>query len=146
MNRKEKRRKGKRKMTGWIIAAVIIASIGIGGAIGWSELSKEHNEIRNLPLDKVDFGALKDGVYTGTFDGGLHRWRMNTIRVTVESGAVVTIEVLEHKENRAKQFTDQLFNQVIEKRTLQVDVVSGATISSKAYLQGVENALIQSSQ
>jgi len=133
-------------MTGWIIAAVIVASIGIGGAFGWSKLSKEHNEIRNLSLNKVDFGALKDGSYTGTFEGGMYRWRQNTIRVTVESGAVVTIEVLEHKENRSKQFTDQLFNRVIDNQTLQVDVVSGATITSKAYLQGIENALIQSRQ
>jgi uncharacterized protein with FMN-binding domain len=41
--------------------------------------------------------------------------------------------------------TDQakLFDRVIEAQSLQVDAISGATLTSKAYLKAVENALEQ---
>ena len=135
------KRKGKRKMTGWIITGIIVIIVVIAGGIGWSKVSKEHQQMRNLPLNKVDFSNLKDGTYKGFFEGGMYKWRENEIQVTVENGQVTGIQVLKHKENRPKVFTDKLFNRVIQSQSLQVDVVTGATMTSKAYLQGVENAL-----
>jgi len=128
-------------MTGWIITGIILIAVVIGGGVGWSKLSKEHQQIRNLPLNKVDFSNLKDGTYKGFFEGGMYKWRENEIQVKVENGQVTGIQVLQHKENRPKTFTDKLFNQVIESQSLQVDIVTGATLTSKAYLRGVENAL-----
>jgi len=71
----------------------------------------------------------------------MYKWRENEIQVTVENGQVTSIQVLKNKENRPKEFTDKLFNRVIESQSLQVDVITGATLTSKAYLQGAENAL-----
>ncbi|MFZ5987382.1 MAG: FMN-binding protein [Bacillota bacterium] len=64
-------------------------------------------------------------------------------RVTVSSGKVTNIELLKNKENQPLEFTNRLFNRVIEAQSLKVDTISGATLTSKAYLQGVENALEQ---
>ena len=36
---------------------------------------------------------------------------------------------------------DELTSRIIEQQTLKVDVVTGATVSSKAFLKAVENAL-----
>jgi uncharacterized protein with FMN-binding domain len=36
-----------------------------------------------------------------------------------------------------------LYERVIQSQSLQVDTISGATLTSKAYLQCVENALLQ---
>lgn len=138
--------KGKRKLVGWSIALVSITILGTGGAIGWSKLMKEHREIRTLTLNEVNFSNLKDGSYTGSYEGGMYKWRENTVRVTVKSGKVTEIEVLSHKENQSKEFTDELFSRVIEEQSLQVDTISGATLTSKAYLQGVENALKQAEE
>src|SRR6056297_205122 len=135
------KRKGKRKMTGWIITGIIVIIVVIAGGVGWSKVSKEHQQMRNLPLNNVDFSNLKDGTYKGIFEGGMYKCRENQIQVTVENGQVTSIQVLQHKENRPKDFTDKLFNRVIQSQSLQVDVVTGATMTSKAYLQGVENAL-----
>jgi uncharacterized protein with FMN-binding domain len=38
---------------------------------------------------------------------------------------------------------EALYDRVIEAQSLQVDTISGATLTSKAYLQCVENALLQ---
>ncbi len=104
-------------MIGWILAGVVLLGVGITGKILWSKLQKEHLEARSLPRDKVDFSRLQDGVYEGSYAGGMYRWRANSVKVTVDAG-------------------------VIEDQTLQVDTVSGATLTSKAYLQSVENALL----
>lgn len=136
------KRKGKRKMTGWIIFLIIVAGLGIGGSFGWSKLSREHAEAMSLPLNRVDFSRLKDGSYIGRYEGGMYKWRESEVRVTVSSGKVSGIEFLKKKEIRPPEFTDVLFCRVIEKQTLQVDAISGATLISKAYLQSVENALL----
>ncbi|MDD3704985.1 MAG: FMN-binding protein [Clostridiaceae bacterium] len=73
----------------------------------------------------------------------MYKWRANKTEVTVSSGKVTDIKILEHKENRKPEFTGKLYNSVIEAQSLQVDTVSGATLTSKAYLKSVENALKQ---
>jgi hypothetical protein len=78
------KRKGKRKM-GWIIVLIIIAVLGVVGAKGWSHISKEHNEAKNLPLNAVNFSKLNDGTYIGEYGGGMYKWRTNKVQVTVSS-------------------------------------------------------------
>lgn len=137
------KRTGKRKMSGWVIVLIIVAVLGIGAAVGFPNLSKEHNEAINLPLDAVDFSKLNDGVYIGEYEGGMYKWRTNKVQVTVSSGKVTDIKILEHKENQSPEFTGKLYGEVIKEQSLQVDVISGSTLTSKAYLKGVENALIK---
>jgi uncharacterized protein with FMN-binding domain len=140
------KRKGRGKMLGWIIALVIIGFLGIGGIVGWSYLSKEHNEAKNLPLNGVNFSRLNDGTYVGEYKGGMYKWRENEVRVKVTSGKITNIELLKNKEKQPFEFTNKLFERVIEAQSLQVDTISGATLTSKAYLQGVENALKQAQE
>lgn len=136
------KRKGKRKM-GWIIVLIIIAVLGVGGAIGWSYISKEHNEAKNLPLDAVDFSKLNDGTYIGEYEGGMYKWRTNKVQVTVSSGKVTDIEILESKAKLPPEFTGKLYDSVIKAQSLQVDTISGATLDTKACLKGIEDALIK---
>jgi uncharacterized protein with FMN-binding domain len=141
------KKKGVRKMTGWIIFLVVVAVLGTGAAIGWSMLTKEHNEAKNLPLNAVDFGKLKDGTYIGEYGGGMYKWRVNSARVTVSSGKISDIELLNSSDPGAKNTKqDELYDRVIKEQSLQVDTISGATLTSKAYLQAVENALKQAQE
>lgn len=137
------KRKEKGKMVGWIIVLVIVAALGIGGAIGWSYLSKEHDEARNLPLDAVDFSKLNDGTYVGEYEGGIYKWRTNKVQVTVSSGKVTDIKILEKPANLSPEFTGKLYDSVIEAQSLQVDTVSGATLDTKACLKSIEDALVK---
>lgn len=130
-------------MIGWIIAIVIIAIAGVAGMNGWSKLQKEHKEAKNLPLNSINFSKLKDGTYIGDYEGGMYQWRTNKVQVTISSGKVTDIKIIEHKEKQSEQYLDTLYGRVIDAQSLQVDVVSGSTLTSKAYLQAVENALKQ---
>lgn len=56
-----------------------------------------------------------------------------------------TCEVLSKAKKKIGkgQTIKNLFDEIIENQSLQVDVVSGATLTSKAHLNAVENALKQ---
>jgi uncharacterized protein with FMN-binding domain len=79
-----------------------------------------------------------DGTYTGKYDGG--RWS-NELSVTVKDHKITKIDVVKDVTFPKPEWTDQLFKEVIEKQSVDVDVVSGATVTSKAYLKSIENAL-----
>ena len=131
-------------MNGWLIALVVAAVISTAGGVGWSRLSKEHRQARSLPLDIVDFGKLNDGTYHGAYEGGMYKWRANECDVTVSSGKVTDIKLVVSQDPGGKNTQHEaLFDRVIQAQTLQVDTISGATLTSKAYLQAVENALVQ---
>ncbi|MBN1873619.1 MAG: FMN-binding protein [Anaerolineae bacterium] len=131
-------------MIGWIIAFIVVIGLGIAGGVGWSKLSKEHQEARSLPLDAVDFGKLNDGTYHGVYEGGMYKWRTNECDVTVANGKVTDIQLVVSQDPGSENTQHQaLYDRVIEAQSLQVDTISGATLTSKAYLQAVENALIQ---
>jgi uncharacterized protein with FMN-binding domain len=115
---------------GWIIALIIVAAAVLTGAIMCNTFNKEHEEARNLPLNAVDFSRLKDGVYTGEYGGGMYKWRENSVRVTVAGGKVTHIELLKNKENQKPEFTNELYNRVMNAQSLQVDAISGATLIS----------------
>ena len=131
-------------MIGWLIALTVVAVLGAAGGIGWSRLSKEHREARSLPLNAVDFSKLNDGTYHGAYEGGMYKWRANECQVTVSSGKVTDIRLVGSKDPGGKNTQHEaLYDRAIQAQSLQVDTISGATLTSKAYLQAVENALIQ---
>jgi len=131
-------------MIGWIIAICVVVILGIGAGIGWLKLSKEHQEARNLPLKEFDFSKLKDGIYHGTYEGGMYKWRVNECQATVASGKVTKIELVNNTDPGEKNTQyKELYQRVIQKQSLQVDTISGATLTSRAYLKAVENALLQ---
>ena len=131
-------------MVGWIIALAVVAVLGTGAAVGMSHVGKEHKEARSVPLDLVDFKRLKDGVYIGAYEGGMYRWRVNSAQVTVSGGRVSDIKSLsagyEYKDQEKLQ---ALYDRVISAQSLQVDTISGATLTANGYLMAVENALLK---
>jgi len=131
-------------MNGWTIALVVVAALAAAGGVGWSRLMKEHREARSLPLNAVDFGKLNDGTYHGAYEGGMYKWRANECQVTVSSGKVTDIQLVASKDPAAKNTQQEvLYDRVIQAQSLQVDTISSATLTSKAYLKAVENALVQ---
>ena len=62
----------------------------------------------------------------------------------MSSGRVTDIQLVDSQDPGGENTQhEELFDRVIQAQSLQVDTISGATLTSKAYLQCVENALIQ---
>jgi uncharacterized protein with FMN-binding domain len=136
------KRKGIPKGCLIVPLVMVVTAVGAGG-IGWSKLSKEHQEARSLPLNAIDFSRLNDGAYHGSYAGGMYKWRANECDVTVANGKVTGIQLAGSEYPGAENTdTEMLYERVIAAQSLQVDTISGATLTSKAYLQCVENALI----
>ena len=130
-------------MTGWIIVLVVLLMIGIFGGKGWAKLSKEYETARNLALDGVNFSQLVDGVYVGEYEGRMHQWRKNSVRVTVSDGGVTKIEPLDGViDQKQKGDITMMYDRVIDSQSLQVDTIIGATLTSNAYLKAIEIALL----
>jgi uncharacterized protein with FMN-binding domain len=74
-----------------------------------------------------------------------------TVEVEIVNGSVSDIRILKGAVDEAgtpqelgsgKTAAD-LFDSVIAQKTLQVDVISGATLTSKTHLKALEQALLQ---
>lgn len=131
-------------MTGWIIAITILLGFGIAGGIGWSKLLKEHQEARNLPLAAIDFSKLTNGIYHGAYAGGMYKWRKNECDVTVDDRKVTGIQLTVSQDPGGKNTQHiELYDRVVKAQSLQVDTISMATLTSKAYLKAIESALLQ---
>jgi uncharacterized protein with FMN-binding domain len=136
--------KGRRRAQGCLIGLIIPTVLAVGGGgIGWSLLSREHREAASLPLNAVDFSRLNDGIYSGAYEGGMYRWRAGECIATVANGKVTDIQLVSTQDPAAENADpEMLYDRVIQAQSLQVDTVSGATLTSKGWLQCVENALL----
>ncbi len=146
-----RRRKGRIGM--WIVLSIIgLIALGMGGVIVFTGPGRA--ELQNMKIKAVNFGSLRDGVYTGTYHGTKDSFRDAGVEVTVASGAVKDIKVTQGALANEKQTADigkgltigNLFDRVVKSQSLQVDVISGATLTSNAHLKAVENALEKASK
>lgn len=86
-------------------------------------------------------GKYKDGTYTGEGKGASSNIK---VEVTVKSGKIDNIEVLEHKETETiiEGVKNELIPNIIEKQSTEdVEAVSGASSSSKGVIEAVNQAL-----
>ena len=98
------------------------------------------DEGKNVHLAEVDFDTIQDGSYNGYYSFG--RWS-NEVKVDVFEGKIVDVFIIKDMLIRDSRVSDEIISKVISKQNLNVDAVSGATVSSKSYLKSIENALVQ---
>lgn len=73
------------------------------------------------------------------------RGKMGKIKmvVAVRDNKIFDVRILENSEtpSHASKALEQVPKEIVEKQSLEVDVISGATVTSKAIVDGVEKAL-----
>jgi len=60
--------------------------------------------------------------------------------VTVKDGSITKIDLVKHKNEHGSS-AEQILESILDKQTPDVDVISGATNSSRVIMKAVENAL-----
>jgi uncharacterized protein with FMN-binding domain len=82
----------------------------------------------------------KDGIYEGTGRG--YRGPIS-VQVVVSGGYITEIEILDSIEDQfiGGQAIEELLELIIFYNTTDLDVISGATESSRGFLEAVENSL-----
>ncbi len=96
---------------------------------------KEGGEVK---VNGIRISGLNDGIYNGKYDAG--RWS-NKLSVTVKDHKITEINIVDDVTFVKPGVSDELFRKVIETQNTKVDAVSQATVTSKAYLKSIENAL-----
>lgn len=86
--------------------------------------------------------AYRDGTYVGYATG---RHGSIEATVTVEGGKIAAVEISQCLTRYPCSRISSLPGQVVSKQTAQVDYVSGATDSSRTFMQAVTNALASAS-
>ena len=132
------RKKRKTLRTVLVVLAVFAAVLLIALVV----TEPERREGRNLPIADVDFSMLSDGTYHGEYAGGRLKLRANEVEITISSAKITGIESITSANTPTAGLTEALFERVIEEQSVQVDTVSGATITSKSYLKSIEDALV----
>lgn len=115
------------------IVLCVILIIGLGFSV---IVTKGLKEGKNIEINNVDISQLKDGTYTGKYSKD--RWT-SEVEVSIKGNKIQEIKLLSDK--LTPDVSDELFKKIIETQKVNVDVISGATVTSKAYLKSVENAL-----
>ena len=124
------------------IAVVVVIALAIGGWQAYSyysDLSEYRTGVAALAPTIPNLSTLPDGVYTGSHE---IVWVGATVKVTVKDHAITEIELVEHKHDRGIQ-AEVIPGRVVSAQSLDVDIVSGVTASSKIILQAIANALAQ---
>lgn len=95
-------------------------------------------EVQKLVVNSVDLSRIADGVYQGSYHKG--RWTYD-VQVTVKSHAITAVKNTNKRMAIMKDFNEKAEAAIIKKQSPQIDVVSGATVNTKAMSKAVENAL-----
>lgn len=103
-----------------------------------------------LPTDTptpqpVASSGLKDGTYTG--DSVDAFYGMIQVQATIANGKISNVQFLQYPNDRGtsiminRQADPMLAQEAIQSQSANVDIVSGATESSQAFVQSLQSAL-----
>ncbi|HEY8889014.1 MAG TPA: FMN-binding protein [Clostridium sp.] len=120
-----------------IIIGVIFLLVLIIGGSGFY-ITRGLDSGKNMIIKPIDVSQLENGVYKGIYNGG--RWS-NEVNVTIKDKKVTSIAIVKSVVFEKPEVSTELINEVIKKQNTNVDFIGGATVTSKAYLKSIENAL-----
>jgi uncharacterized protein with FMN-binding domain len=122
------------------LAATLFGGCAATGVINPTE------EATNTKLDRRPFGPLDDGIYQGAATvippvGTIVMGGTIAVSVTVSNGEITAIKREYPEDMSMLPGFEELPARIIDKGSLDVDGISGATYSSMAFLKAVEKAV-----
>ena len=94
-------------------------------------------DLDSIVISNPDLSKIADGKYQGSSKVGPV---LVTLEVSVKGSVITSIDLIKHRNGKGEK-AEAIVQKIIEAQSLNVDVISGATASSKAILQAAENAL-----
>ncbi|PEA53933.1 FMN-binding domain-containing protein [Bacillus pseudomycoides] len=103
---------------------------------------KEPSTTSNRSTKNVK-STYKDGTYYGQ---GANRIGSVAVAVTIQKDKITSIQITDCTTSYSQSYIDDLPQQVVDRQSADVDVVSGATRSTEDFQEAVQNALLQAKQ
>jgi uncharacterized protein with FMN-binding domain len=126
----------KKKRIRIIIAVVVVVLLAIWGAMAYMQSNLK--QLSDLTIAKVDLSKIDDGIYAGSYKSFPVAAE---VLVTISSHRIAGIDLVKHSNGQGSG-AEIIPGQVVEAQSLEVDIVSGATYSSKVILKAIEDALM----
>jgi len=95
-------------------------------------------------------GQYKDGQYTGSRVDAFYGWVQ--VQAVIQHGQISDVKFLEYPADRRTSqrinsiATPYLTQEAVQAQSANVDIISGATLTSEAFAQSLQNALQQAAQ
>ena len=124
----------RRGMQGHALLLLLGAALLLGGCAAMDQLEAAQELEIATP---ADITSIADGSYAGDYDAGLV---VVELTVAVADGRMTAID-LERHDNGKGEPAEAIIDTVLREQSLDVDCVSGATVSSKVILKSIEHAL-----
>lgn len=154
-----------KKLVALVLSVLLVLSLSACGSKKAAEPSSSDKSSSNTTTTtdtkSSDAGQLKDGVYKE--DGEKGEYGYNAVEVTVEGGKITKVNLKRMNSDgtevnydewtgvkgadgstkpNLKQFREDIASKIIEKQSTDgIDTISGATDSTKAWLELVNKAL-----
>lgn len=102
--------------------------------------------IKNMELPEINVGEVQlqnvaDGSYNGAYSAGLVS---ASVTVNVKDKKIQGIVINKHENGLGKK-AETIVEDIIDKQSLNINAVSGATLSSNVIRKAVEQALVNES-
>ena len=122
----------KKKILIILLCTILFALIGAS-----LYLKRLVNDVNSITVSNLNMANITDGIYVGEYS-------ITPVYVEVEVSVtehkITNIKIIEH-ENGLGGKVEKIVDDVISRQSLEVDAVSGATVSSKCIIKAIENAL-----
>lgn len=120
----------KKKKWPKVLTIVLLCVVALGVVVAL-------NIPKPAKIPQLDLSTLSDGQYDGQFDNGLIAAE---VAVVISDHRIETIDLLSHRYGMGQK-AEAIVDDVISAQSLDVDAISGATLSSNTILKAIANAL-----
>jgi uncharacterized protein with FMN-binding domain len=120
-----------------ILLSILIIFILVSGS-GMFYLTRGLESGEKITVESVDLTSLSDGTYAGKYEAG--RWA-NEVSVIVKDHKIIKVDVIKDVSFVKPDVTEKILSSVVDRQNTNIDTISGSTVTCKAYLKSIENAL-----
>lgn len=123
-----------------VLTIIVVVLLGIWGAMAYLQTNLER--LSDVTIEKVDLSKINDGIYEGSYKSFPVAAVVN---VTISNHTITEIELVKHSNGQGKA-AEIIPGKVVKAQSMEVDIVSGATYSSKVILKAIEDALMRTNK
>jgi len=122
-----------------LILSIIILTIIIAGSIAFNRMNKKLQSLVDIKVRTIDLNFIEDGTYHGTYT--VFPVKV-VLEVIIKNKKIEDIKIIEHVNGKGKA-AENILKHIIEEQMIDVDVIAGATYSSRVIQKAIENALLK---
>jgi uncharacterized protein with FMN-binding domain len=122
-----------------VIISIIILSIIVIGGIAYNRINKNLQTLEDIKVNTIDLNSLEDGTYQGSYT--VFPVKVE-VEVEIRNHTIEDIKIIEHDNGKGKA-AEEIIETIKERQTIDVDIIAGATYSSRVIQKAIEAALLK---